>query len=186
VFVGLISRSSFASAYVLFELGARWGAQKTLMPLLAPGFDKGQLRGPVANLNALACERVQLHQLLEDIADTLGTRCEPTSSWQRALSRILDHAPESSAAEVEATPPADEPVGGDELAILQVIAGGTTEGVPVAGLAQALRWNENKVEHHAQRVVQRGYIEAQPYYGCGAVYALTPAGRRFLADSGLL
>src|SRR3954471_20949572 len=55
ILIGLISRSSINSAYVIFELGARWGSGKPMFPVLAPGFDPGSLEGPLRGINALSC-----------------------------------------------------------------------------------------------------------------------------------
>jgi DNA-binding MarR family transcriptional regulator len=82
-FVGLISPHSLASAFVMFELGARWGARKHLIPLLAPGMDPGVLSGPIADLNALkGGEPAELHQLVTDLADELGITPSPPAAYQ--------------------------------------------------------------------------------------------------------
>lgn len=90
VFIGLLSQATFESAYVLFELGARWGAKRHLIPLLAPGADAKIMRGPIAGLNALACDsRGQLLQLVQDTAGQLDIPAEAPAVYTGAIDRIL-------------------------------------------------------------------------------------------------
>ena len=97
VFVGLISQSSFESAYVLFELGARWGAGKQLIPLLAPGFSAASLKGPIAGLNALTCENAaQLHQFVTEVARTLSISPEQPAAYQKIIDAIVSFKKEPS------------------------------------------------------------------------------------------
>jgi hypothetical protein len=71
-FIALITPSSMESPYVLFELGARWGAGLHLVPLLGAGADSSYMRGPLSTLNALNCEDSgQVHQLVDDLATLL-------------------------------------------------------------------------------------------------------------------
>jgi hypothetical protein len=88
VVVGLITPSSLASYYVMFELGARWGANLFLAPLLA-GVKASELSGPLSLLNALsASSDAQLHQLLGDVAKHLGLPRQPAESYIRNVTIV--------------------------------------------------------------------------------------------------
>lgn len=89
-FVGLISYNSLQSMYVVFELGARWGAAKSLIPLLAPGVEPDILEGPLSELNPLRCgDAAQLHQLVDELAQRLGVASNPPATYQRYIDKIL-------------------------------------------------------------------------------------------------
>jgi len=88
-FVGVLSLVSLESAYVLFELGARWAAGKHLAPLLAPGITPHALRGPLVGLNALSCEvPAQMHQLVHDLGNVLGISPEPPQVYQAKIDAL--------------------------------------------------------------------------------------------------
>jgi len=103
-FVGLITPASMGSPYVLFELGARWGAKKHLAPVLARGADAASLGGPLSGLNALRLDRRnQVIQLVEDLAEYLDVAEEPAASFQAAIDAVVTEAvkpPEASQDEV--------------------------------------------------------------------------------------
>jgi hypothetical protein len=89
-FVGIVSDRSVQSMYVLFELGARWGAAKHLLPLLAPGTSTSVLQGPLSGLNALRADaQAQLHQLVSDVGRVLGVRPENPAAYQKQINQIL-------------------------------------------------------------------------------------------------
>ena len=88
-FIGIISPRSVQSMYVLFELGARWGAGKHLVPLLAPGATVDELVGPLKGLNALRADvPAQIHQLLRELASALGVAREPPDAYQSDLDEL--------------------------------------------------------------------------------------------------
>lgn len=70
--VGIITDMSIESAYVLFELGARWGTKKALFPVLGAGATTSMLRGPLSRMNALRCDSEEdLHQIITNAATIL-------------------------------------------------------------------------------------------------------------------
>ena len=90
VLVGLVSQHSFESAYVLFELGARWGKNAFLVPLLAPGVSSSVLKGPLSGFNALACDSAaQVHQLVQDVAAQLDLTLRPAAEYQEQIEKIV-------------------------------------------------------------------------------------------------
>lgn len=88
-FIGIVSASSIRSTYVLFELGARWGAGRHLLPVLAPGVGPEVLSGPISGINALRADsHAQLHQLVSDLGRVLGITPSPTASYLGHIERV--------------------------------------------------------------------------------------------------
>jgi len=86
VFLGLVTDAGIASIYVLFELGARWGADKQLIPLLGPGVSADVLQGPLSNINALSCSsESDLLQLVSQIGEALDMPPGSPESYADAL-----------------------------------------------------------------------------------------------------
>ena len=90
VLIGLISEASLRSAYVIFELGARWGSERPMVPLLAPDVDPGSLAGPLQGINALSCGApAQLHQLVEEIGGHLSMPLDRPAAYQKCVDEIV-------------------------------------------------------------------------------------------------
>ena len=69
VVIGVLTPHSLKSSYVQFELGARWGIGRPLVPLLARGASPAELPGPLQGKNALlVSEDAQCLQFVEDLA----------------------------------------------------------------------------------------------------------------------
>lgn len=96
-FIAVISDRSLNSLYVLFELGARWGAGKQLIPLLTADASPEILSGPLARLNCLrANSAAQIQQLVAQIAKILGVHAETADVFQRHIDAIVAMAKKTS------------------------------------------------------------------------------------------
>lgn len=100
IFVALITPNSIGSPWVLFELGARWGSEKPLIPLLASGATTKDLKGPLGGINALDCAVIeQMYQVIDDAGRLLSVRPGTPSTYQRRLTALVQ------AAKGKVTPP---------------------------------------------------------------------------------
>lgn len=92
-FIALISESSLQSTYVLFELGARWGARKHILPLLLSNVNIHELAPPLSGLSMLRCDnRAQLHQLIYDLSRHLNMPVGNPAVYDKYMQKIIDSA----------------------------------------------------------------------------------------------
>lgn len=101
VFIGLLSEVSLGSAYVLFELGARWGSMQShgytmstsrnqLFPILAAGATGSMMRDPLKAYNALNCESAgDLHQLINDVGQELNRQPGNAAAYQDKIDSLI-------------------------------------------------------------------------------------------------
>jgi predicted transcriptional regulator len=190
-FVGIITPTTMNSPYVLFELGARWGAGKHLCPVLARGADAKDLGGPLGGKNALHLSmRAEVVQMMEEIAVALNQPLERASALQQAIDDVVKLASDNvltvhAAAEQVADPELD--IQDVEVEILSFLA--TEEGSRESadGVRQALKLGLEKVRYHLRRLESAGMLDYEENWGTGErYYYLHQAAREFLVKRHLL
>jgi TIR domain len=187
VFIALITPSSLKSTYVVFELGARWGAKRYLAPLLGRGATAANLGGPLSGINALQLhQRPQVLQLVEDIADHLQLPLEPAASYQVALDAVIAAASVLDIQELPRATPKDTGVAqeldGMESKILEILSNGEETAERVAARTKL---KLQKAEYHLSRLSSAGMVFGLPSGGAYK-YFISQRGREFLVKAGLL
>jgi DNA-binding transcriptional ArsR family regulator len=174
-FVGVISERSLQSLYVAFELGARWGAQRHLVPVLVPGTPTAVLKGPLSGLNALRADsRAQLHQLVTELAKALGVSLQSASVYEKHIDRVTKAV--SSA--VPSKPVHAETLDEHQLAILKILV--NRDDVPARHIAERLGIHLQRAMHHLEQLEEQGYVIGSVTMGDETEYSLASVGRAYL------
>lgn len=92
-FVALLSPSSMASVYVMFELGARWGANRHLVPLMIGGVKPSDLKAPLSAIHAVSsASEGDMYQLVDTLAGQLSLSAETPNVYMKALKLFVEAA----------------------------------------------------------------------------------------------
>jgi hypothetical protein len=90
VVIGLITKNALSSSWVLFELGATWGAKKNLKPLVTDEVDLKNLPGPVSGRHvARLSNKGDLNQFLEEVAETVGAKRRSAAKGLKPMEQLL-------------------------------------------------------------------------------------------------
>jgi len=193
-FIGVISTKSIKSVYVVFELGARWGANRPLIPLIAPGTSTDILKGPLTGINALSSNRSQLHQLLYDLSQQLNLKLEPSASFDRLIENILQlkkTTPLKNSSDGnrphESTPENENDT--VKLVIWKLDASDYDKhGYSIEKIADNSNIPIPKCQLIVNSLIKKDYIERKKWMGTvnGDRYLLKDAGREYLLQKGLV
>jgi|ERR1051326_1181360 hypothetical protein len=186
VFLGIVTPSSASSVYVLFEMGARWGANRYLAPVLARGGNADLLEGPLSAVNALVLtRRNEVLQLVQDLAEFLSIQLEPLSSFQAEVEAVVAAAevPATTAKTTEAK--SDVSISDDEVRVLQVLAA-VTDDIALEDITTRLKLSDQKAKFFLSELGSKGLSHTTPVVYGVTTYSISQAGRRLLVERGLL
>jgi len=195
-FIGIISPASLRSMYVAFELGARWGAGKHLIPLLAPGIQARQLASPLSGINSLRLdEAAQLHQLIRDLAEQLGLQVPSAAAYQKHVDALLqvvnslevcgasEHSQEALPDKAKAQPA----LKGIEFSALQAVA--QLGQASIDQVAERLNVSVDKAAYYLEELCHTHKLVSKFYnLGPGAMtqYYLSHDGRGYLIERNVI
>jgi hypothetical protein len=201
-FIALITPNSLPSAYVLFELGARWGAEKPLIPLLASGAETRHLKEPLSAFNALTCSNAaQLHQFVHDLGEILGVSLDSAAAYQDYIQALVEESSKPNhvsnagadtsidSATQEETPLALDPSSATLLAIWKLdIEQYSENGYGVDAVADKAALAIPLCKHHLETLVEEKKLARVKVIGAngGIRYRLTTDGSSHLMNGGIV
>ena len=92
ILIGVLTPESLESGWVMFELGAAWGACKPVLTV-SVGIDYEFMPGPLKETNATdAASRAELEQLFEEIRESLNFQRRKAGRATEALDELVEEA----------------------------------------------------------------------------------------------
>lgn len=88
-FVAIITPNSLQSTYVLFEIGARWGSERVIVPVQGAELT-GQLKPPLSELDLLkSSSRGDVLRLLKSVQKMTGRKLQPEQHCDASIESVV-------------------------------------------------------------------------------------------------
>jgi hypothetical protein len=80
-FIAIVTQNGLASTFMMCEVGARWGADKKVLPFVV-GLSRNALEKPMSNWNAYSVyEESDIYHFVEDVGELLNLKVRETSCY---------------------------------------------------------------------------------------------------------
>lgn len=196
VFIALISKQSLRSAWVMFELGAAWGLNRDIYPILEPGLHISDLPGP---LNQLPCIEIEstdsssrtsdlIQQLTEDLELSRKNGGKAQANMESFISqfrKIIIDNPKSSEAN---KPPEDQ----EEVVLLSIWKMAESKydkhGYSLERISADTTISIPKCQHVLNQLIKKNLVEVRELIGgteSGKRYTLKQAGSALILEKKL-
>jgi DNA-binding MarR family transcriptional regulator len=186
--IALLTPSSIQSTYVIFELGARWGAQRPLFPVVSNGLSKGNLPPPLNAINAKdLAVRTEILDFIDDIELSANITKEKTSVWDQRADGLMQKASELSSSDEPATQSEQQRLLDDhEMMILHSLAEAEDKGITVTLKSFTfMEISKSKLTYHLDNLEKAGFISVahSMLSRTPSVYRLSRAGRQLIHEA---
>jgi hypothetical protein len=192
-FISVITPSALQSHYVLFELGARWGAGKHHIPLLAKGASIDVIKEPLKAINALMLTKeADVFQLVDDVAHQLNAQVQSAGVYRKKVTAVVRFAqPGSVPAKkrpVDAAAPVTRPdpnrVDSQSELVLAKIADSLLVSMFPLESSHELKMNRLRIEKSLEILAAKKLIQITDPRSRRC--EVTTAGKNYLFDHGII
>ncbi|MGH9962637.1 MAG: hypothetical protein ACREBC_36905 [Pyrinomonadaceae bacterium] len=100
--IGILTENSLDSMYVMFELGAGWGLNKRVIPVLGPKFNYSDLRGPLSEAHGMKWNNGPAwHQLIDSLSQQLNINKRSSALFASDIERLVAYGKPKEATPAE-------------------------------------------------------------------------------------
>ncbi len=106
VVIGLVTRHTMANSWVMFEIGAAWGANKKIIPMVTDEVDAKLLPAPMSGLDLARMTAIRdVAQFIDEVSFMANVTSKPVAQIAEAIDQLLAAHGRHVNAQVVAPPP---------------------------------------------------------------------------------